>query len=114
MGVLEAELDIWDDRRIAKGDAWLPEIQGAMDRASVAVLLISKDFLTSNFIKDKEVPHLLKRRREEGLRVSRCSCVTAPGRRWRGSRRSKVGRRMRSRSPITGGLGPRRSSLTWR
>jgi tetratricopeptide (TPR) repeat protein len=67
--VLEAELDVWDDRRIAKGDAWLPEIQSAMDRAAVAVLLISKDFLTSRFIKETEVSRLLKRRRDEGLRV---------------------------------------------
>ncbi|HEX5718188.1 MAG TPA: TIR domain-containing protein, partial [Thermoanaerobaculia bacterium] len=69
LNVLEADLDIWDDRRIAKGDAWLPEIQGAMDRAAVAVLLISKDFLNSKFIKGTEVPHLLKRRRDGGLRV---------------------------------------------
>ncbi|HEX5717759.1 MAG TPA: toll/interleukin-1 receptor domain-containing protein, partial [Thermoanaerobaculia bacterium] len=69
LDVLEAELDVWDDRRIAKGDAWLLEIQDAMDRAAVAVLLISKDFLNSKFIKGTEVPHLLKRRREDGLRV---------------------------------------------
>ncbi|MFL6291780.1 MAG: toll/interleukin-1 receptor domain-containing protein [Thermoanaerobaculia bacterium] len=66
--VLDAELDVWDDRRIAKGDAWLPEIQSAMDRAAVALLLISKDFLTSGFIKGTEVPHLLTRRKD-GLRV---------------------------------------------
>jgi tetratricopeptide (TPR) repeat protein len=63
------ELEVWDDRRIAKGDDWLPEIQAAMDRAAVAVLLISKDFLTSGFIRGTEVPHLLQREREEGLRV---------------------------------------------
>jgi len=67
--VLDAELEIWDDRQIAKGGDWLPEIQSAMDRASVAVLLISKDFLNSRFIRETEVPRLLKRRREEGLRV---------------------------------------------
>jgi hypothetical protein len=66
---IDDELEVWDDRQIAKGDAWLPEIQGAMDRAAVAVLLISKDFLSSGFIRGTEVPHLLKRRREEGLRV---------------------------------------------
>lgn len=63
------DLEIWDDRRIERGDDWLPEIQGAMDRAAVAVLLISKGFLTSRFIQGTEVPRLLKRRKEEGLRV---------------------------------------------
>lgn len=66
---IDDELEIWDDRRIEKGDDWLPEIRAAMDRAAVAVLLISKGFLTSRFIQGTEVPHLLKRRREEGLRV---------------------------------------------
>ncbi|MFL6199030.1 MAG: toll/interleukin-1 receptor domain-containing protein [Thermoanaerobaculia bacterium] len=65
----EDVLSIWEDRQIATGDDWLPEIQSAMDRAAVALLLISKDFLTSGFIQGTEVPHLLKRRREEGLRV---------------------------------------------
>ena len=65
----EDVLEVWDDRQIATGDDWLPAIRGAMDRAAVALLLISKDFLTSGFIRRTEVPHLLKRRRDEGLRV---------------------------------------------
>ncbi|HYN20169.1 MAG TPA: TIR domain-containing protein, partial [Thermoanaerobaculia bacterium] len=64
-----ANLEIWDDRQIAKGDDWLPAIRSAMDRAAVAVLLISKDFLISRFIRGTEIPHLLERRKEEGLRV---------------------------------------------
>ncbi|HSS76971.1 MAG TPA: AAA family ATPase [Thermoanaerobaculia bacterium] len=69
--VLEAEGDlaVWDDERIDAGGAWLPEIEGAMNRAAVAVLLISKDFLNSAFIRGTEVPRLLERRRTEGLRV---------------------------------------------
>ncbi|HSS77354.1 MAG TPA: AAA family ATPase [Thermoanaerobaculia bacterium] len=66
---IEGELTVWDDDRIAAGDDWLPEISGAMNRAAVAVLLISKDFLTSGFIRGTEVPLLLKRRQSEGLRV---------------------------------------------
>lgn len=66
---IDDELEIWHDRRIAKGDDWFPEIQEAMERSAVAVLLISKDFLTSRFIQGTEVPHLLKLYRNEGLRV---------------------------------------------
>lgn len=71
LAVLEHEglLEIWDDQRIDAGDDWLPEIERAMSRATVAVLLISAPFLTSNFIRKMEVPELLKRRQEEGLRV---------------------------------------------
>jgi len=65
----EGDLEVWDDRRIAAGDDWLLEIEAAMSRARVAVLLISADFLTSGFILGKEVPEILRRRENEGLRV---------------------------------------------
>jgi tetratricopeptide (TPR) repeat protein len=69
--VLEPEgvLEVWDDRRISPGNDWLPEIEQAMGRAVAAVLLISADFLTSEFIQGQEVPRLLERRRSEGLLV---------------------------------------------
>ena len=56
--VLEHEgiLEEWDDRRIGAGDDWYPEIERAMARASVAILLISADFLSSSFILEEEVP----------------------------------------------------------
>ena len=62
-------LDVWDDKRISAGEEWLPEIDRAIDEASVVIVLISKYFLTSEFILRKEVPHLLKRRQACGLRV---------------------------------------------
>ncbi len=61
--------DIWDDSRIQAGSDWLQEIKQAMARTSVAILLISADFLTSRFILGREVPVLLKRRKKEGLEV---------------------------------------------
>ena len=50
LGVLAGEgLETWDDRRIAGGDDWLPEIEQAMANCDVALLLISASFLTSKF-----------------------------------------------------------------
>jgi hypothetical protein len=46
-----------------------PEIEAALNRATVAVLLISPGFLNSRFIHDTEVPRLLERRTAEGVRV---------------------------------------------
>jgi len=63
------ELEVWDDRRIAVGTDWYPEIEGAIERAQVAVLLISDAFLTSKFILGVEVPRLLQRRQTDGLTV---------------------------------------------
>ena len=69
--VLERQglLDLWDDRRIGVGEDWRREIEQAIDGASVAVLLVSADFLTSQFTLDEQMPRLLQRRDKEGLRV---------------------------------------------
>ena len=71
LGVLQSQglLDLWDDRRIGAGEDWHQEIQEAMAAASVAVLLVSAHFLTSQFILGEEVPCLLKRRDKEGLHI---------------------------------------------
>jgi HTH-type transcriptional regulator/antitoxin HigA len=47
-------LSFWDDRRIAAGQEWRAEIKAALDSADAAILLISTDFLGSNFINDEE------------------------------------------------------------
>ncbi|MGB7000851.1 MAG: TIR domain-containing protein [Halobacteriota archaeon] len=71
LGVLQQEglLDLWDDRRIGAGGNWYQKIEEAIARASVAVLLVSADFLTSKFILSEEIPDLLERMDKEGLRI---------------------------------------------
>jgi len=67
--VMEEVLGVWDDRQIDGGDSWFDAIRGAMDGAAVAVCLISADYLTSDFCKKEEIPYLLKRRAEKGMRI---------------------------------------------
>ena len=71
LGVLEKEglLDLWDDRKIELGDDWRPDIEDAIGRAAIAILMVSANFLTSKFILDEEIPKFLARREKEGLRV---------------------------------------------
>jgi len=71
LGVLQHEglLDLWDDRRIGGGEDWKKEIEKAMAKANVAILLVSADFLTSKFIRGTEVPTFLERRDEEGMHI---------------------------------------------
>ncbi len=66
---MEGYYEFWDDRQIETGDDWLPEIENALNEACVAVMMISADFLISNFIRTKEIPRILERRKEEGLRM---------------------------------------------
>ncbi len=65
----EAELEVWTDKQIAGGDAWAPAIEQAVASATLAIFLVTADFLNSDFIARKEVPPLLERRQKEGLRL---------------------------------------------
>ncbi len=71
LGILQqiGLIDLWSDDRLGAGDDWAEEISRAMERASVAMLLITANFLNSDFILRQEVPKLLKRRQREGLTV---------------------------------------------
>lgn len=57
---------LWDDSKILPGQKWKSEIQVAINSAKVAILLVSTDFLGSEFISNDEVPALLKAAEEDG------------------------------------------------
>lgn len=69
LGVLRGAglVDLWNDDRIAGGSSWEAEIEEAMANARIAILLITANFLNSEFIRIKEVPTLLRYRESKGL-----------------------------------------------
>jgi hypothetical protein len=62
-------IDAWQDRRIEPGAEWFKSIKEAINECDLALLLVSRDFIASPFINDKELPDLLKRREQEGMMV---------------------------------------------
>lgn len=71
LSVLEkhGKLNIWEDRQIPLGGDWLDDIEQSLEQANIALLLISRHFLNSDFISNKEIPKLLQRREQDGLKV---------------------------------------------
>ncbi|WP_437581085.1 TIR domain-containing protein [Sorangium sp. So ce887] len=63
LALLEREglLQSWHDRRIAAGDAWAGQIDKNLDDAEVILLLVSADFLASDYCFDKEMRRALER-----------------------------------------------------
>ena len=68
--IRDKRVDLWDDSRIQLGENWQTEIQKAIEGATVAVLLVTKDFLASDFIADYELPVLLDRARKKQVRLA--------------------------------------------
>jgi hypothetical protein len=62
-------LDVWTDDRIPPGADWKAAISGAINEAQIAILLISANFLSSEFIIRQEVPELLRYRDTQGLTI---------------------------------------------
>jgi pimeloyl-ACP methyl ester carboxylesterase len=65
----EAELDFWDDTRLEAGQQWDVEIRRALERAGVAIALVSSQFLASSYVTEYELPEMIKASDEGGLKL---------------------------------------------
>jgi hypothetical protein len=61
------KISYWVDHQIEVGKDWDKEIKKGMEKAQVAICIISINYLSSVFIKKKEIPYLLKKKRKEGM-----------------------------------------------
>ena len=62
-------LQLWDDTRIQAGDNWENEIRTALASSRIAVLMVSSNFLESEYINKKELDYLLSILDREDVRL---------------------------------------------
>jgi hypothetical protein len=60
---------LWDDTTIRAGSDWKQEITDALASAKIALLLVSPDFVASEFIFAEELPYLMEAAKEKKIRV---------------------------------------------
>ncbi|MDX2214758.1 MAG: toll/interleukin-1 receptor domain-containing protein [Oculatellaceae cyanobacterium bins.114] len=66
---LEDEVSIWSDQRLEMGDRWDDEIKTTLQSVKAAILLVSPAFLASKYIKNSELPVLLHRTQQNGVKI---------------------------------------------
>lgn len=62
-------IEWWDDTQIKPGEEWYEEIQKAIASTRIAILLVSVDYLASEFITENELPPFLAASEEEGVTI---------------------------------------------
>ena len=63
----DEEKIVWSDIDIQPGDIWDEKIKDSLSQVTIAMVLVSQDLLNSRYVKNEELPRILKRREEEGV-----------------------------------------------
>jgi hypothetical protein len=62
-------IKIWNDQDMKSGTKWRDEIQHSLEIAQVAVLLVTQAFIASDFIRNKEIPELFRKARQNRCQI---------------------------------------------
>ena len=64
--IRESDVEWWDDTMLDPGSDWRPDLERAINAARIAVLLVSPNFLASDFIASEELPRMLEAAENDG------------------------------------------------
>lgn len=62
-------LNTWSDIEIMASDVWKDKIDDALNKTTIAILLVSSDFLASDFINNEELQPLLEKALKYGTKI---------------------------------------------
>ncbi len=66
---LQGQVKAWSDKDIELGNDWHQSIQLTLENTKAAVLLVSPSFLASKYIRNSELPVLLKNAKDRGVNI---------------------------------------------
>lgn len=67
--VRDGLIDVWCDQAVAAGSDWERDIRHQLATADIVILLVTPDFVASSYCFEVELPEVLRRNEQEGLRV---------------------------------------------
>lgn len=67
--VRDGLIDVWSDQAVVAGADWERDIQHRLATADIVILLVTPDFVASEYCFERELPEVLRRHEEEGLCV---------------------------------------------
>lgn len=62
-------IKVWDDQHIDAGEEWEPSIKAVLAKANIILLLVSIDFINSDFCYEIELKEAIERHRNNKARV---------------------------------------------
>jgi len=65
----EGLINAWHDRKIEAGEEWLQAIDENLERADIILLLVSADFIASDYCYENEMRRAMERERAREVRV---------------------------------------------
>jgi len=74
---------IWSDENLYTGEHWKDTLNDKLENAEIALLIVTKSFISSEFIRQKELPTLRRRERDSELTimpllVESCNYILVP------------------------------------
>jgi hypothetical protein len=92
------KIDTWNDRALLAGQEWDKEIMDELAKANIILLLISIDFLASDYIYENELKEAMKRQEDGTAFVVPIILRKCP---WKGQKYDKLQALPKNGTPIT-------------
>ncbi len=67
--VRDSALSVWADRQARAGESWRTEVDEALARCRIAILMVSENFLVSDLVSEFELPYLLDAASQGRLKI---------------------------------------------